>query len=378
MHKELRAAFASDLHLGNRKNSAASIIANLNKYLSCDKFMVTIDILFLVGDVFDEALWLSSEDVAHIDAWITRLLLLCKKHDVVIRVLEGTPSHDRLQSCRFTIINDILLASSGAGADLAHVQTLSIEYIERFDITVLYIPDEWNHLTEKTLEEVRELMRAKNLEQVDFGIFHGIFPFQMPAHIKSLPVHDEEAYEAIVRCMISIGHIHIHSHKGKIYAQGSFDRLSHGEEAPKGFLRAVVQPDGTRAVQFIENKGAKKHVTVYCPYEDMEDNLRVIDKVAEKLPAGSYVRVESNYLNPIITGVDTLKVRWPLLIWTTLAKGKEDKEDLSVISEEFVFIPITVSKDNIHELVMSRLAKHNLSADMLKRCADNLLEAERM
>lgn len=378
MRQALRIAFASDIHLGHRKNVAQDIIANLDTHITNDAVFGQIDMLILAGDVFDEALALSSEHVQHIDAWVGRVILLADKHNVVVRVLEGTPSHDRGQSERFTIVAN-LLAACGVRVDLKYVNTLSVEHFDHWDMDVLYVPDEWNHSTQQTLTEVRELLAARGLQQVDVAVMHGSMDFQLPAHVKDIPRHDSVVYSALVRGFITIGHIHLYSTQGNIIAQGSFDRLAHNEEAPKGFVIAQLQPSGAYTMQFVQNTGARKYVTHRCLHEEMEENLRELDKVAASLPPNSCLRVESHHANPIQKNVDVLSRRWPLLVWSALATGKEEEAARKrPAGEEFVYVPVSVRPDNIRALVLERLSKHNLESEVLALCTATLQELERI
>ena len=77
----------SDIHLGHKRTHTEYIVNNLNKYISNDETLSNIDLLFLVGDVFDTQLNLSSPDVSIIDYWVAKLLRLCNKHKVCVRVL---------------------------------------------------------------------------------------------------------------------------------------------------------------------------------------------------------------------------------------------------------------------------------------------------
>jgi DNA repair exonuclease SbcCD nuclease subunit len=153
----------SDIHLGHPDNPAERIIKNLKNAFSDNASMAEIDIIFIAGDVFDRLLSLPDDAVTEIDFWITSFLRLCKKHDIVLRVLEGTPSHDWKQSKRFVKINEL----SRIGADVQHVTELSIEYIDRFGINVLYVPDELPGGTNKTFESVLELMEERGLKKVE-------------------------------------------------------------------------------------------------------------------------------------------------------------------------------------------------------------------
>ncbi len=378
MLRPLRLACISDIHLGHRKNDARAIIANLDKYFSNDANLCNVDVVVLVGDVFDEALSLSADAVQYIDAWIARLLRLCRKYNIIVRVLEGTPSHDRKQSQRFTIINDIHEQLSGKHIDLKHVEELSIEYLPDFDINVLYVPDEWGGGPEKTLEDVKALMAEKGIEQLDFAFMHGQFEYQLPAHIKNMPRHSSHEYMALVKYLIFIGHIHLYSRNEKIIAQGSFDRLSHNEEGPKGFVKATVQPDGENEVVFIENVGAKLYITVPCPYEEVEENIKLIDRAVEFLADGSNVRLEAQKGNAMLSDLDSMRSRWPLLVWSLKVLDKDVKEESSVIPQADLYVPINIDRNNIVELVMERLVKLNLDPFVLQKCAMNMSEMQRI
>ena len=380
LSRTIRVSCVSDIHLGNRNNKARSIIANLNKYFSNDEHLSKVDLVFLAGDVFDDLLSLSGEDIQHIGSWIARLLRICARHNVMVRVLEGTPSHDRGQSEWFDIINEIHQKNSGKKADLKYVKELCIEHIAAFDLHVLYVPDEWCHTTEGTLSEVRELLEKNNLDKVDIACMHGQFSYQLPAHIPNIPRHDENAYLEIVRHLIYIGHIHVHSRSDRIIAQGSFDRISHGEEGPKGFVTSIIHPDGTDETTFVVNETARKYITVTCHYEEVDENLKVIDRAVQDLPQESFVRIEAHYANAILTNLNTLRARWPLLVWSSIARDKDEKKNsqITILQEETLYVPIHIDRHNLSQLVMPRLIASGVSDDILQRCAANLLEMQKV
>ena len=380
LSRTLRVSCISDIHLGNRKNKTRYIIANLDKYFSNDEHLSQVDLVFLAGDVFDDLLTFSGEDVQYIYTWAARFLRICARYNVMVRVLEGTPSHDRGQSECFTVINEIHRKNSGKLVNLKYVKELSIEHIDDFDIDVLYVPDEWCHTTEGTLEQVHDLLRENNLDKVDIACMHGQFSYQLPAHIPHLPRHDEKAYTELVRHLIYIGHIHIHSRTGKIIAQGSFDRISHGEEGPKGFVKSLIHPDGSDETTFVVNETARRYITVSCPYEDVEENLKIIDRAVENLPEESFVRIEAHYSNAILTNLNTLRSRWPLLIWSSIARDKDDKKanQITIIQEEALYVPIHIDRHNLSQLVMPRLRAAGIDDDILQRCAANLLEMQKV
>jgi hypothetical protein len=364
---ELNIAVTGDIHLGHRRNPTSEIIANLRTAFPDNAETGLLDIIFLCGDVFDDLLSLPDVEVADIDAWIIYMLSLCKKHDIILRILEGTPGHDWKQSERFVTLNKI----AGIGADIKYVKDLSIEYIERYGITVLGVPDEWETSTDKTLSQVKDLLRAKGLTHVDYAIMHGQFDYQLPPQAKC-PKHDSKAYLELVRELIFINHVHTHSRNDRIIAPGSPDRLSHGEEEPKGHIRARCYGNGEHEVTFVETVNAKRFVTVDCTGLTIDETIERVDLVAGRLPPGSFVRVEADANNPIFTNMEVLIRRYPIFTWSKLPRT-EDEEEHSVIEEETLFVPITLTKDNLPGMLMERLLRRKIAGPVLLK-ADHILK----
>jgi DNA repair exonuclease SbcCD nuclease subunit len=372
--KQFNILSCSDIHLGHRRTDTKYIINNLNKYICNDKVLSNIDLLILAGDVFDSQLTLSSPDIPDIDFWIANLLRLCNKHNVVIRVLEGTPSHDRMQSERFITLNNILSKNENFNVNLQYVTKLSIEYISDFDINVLYVPDEWNASTDDTLSEVKDLILSKGLKQVDYAVMHGTMDFQLPSHIKNIPRHNSDIYCDLVKNLIFVGHIHQHSIYKKIISHGSFERLSHGEEEAKGFIKVSVEKDNHHEITFVENKESKKFITLDAfDDNDVDVALSRIDNTAKTLPEQSYVRIRCNKNSNISSSLNTLKQRWPLLIWSILNIDDEDKTVL-IIDDKPVYVPIIINKNNISSLVEDRLKRNGIDNETLSICKQNLSE----
>ena len=356
---QLNVAVFSDIHLGGKRNTAEEIIKNLRIAFPNDASTAKLDIIFLAGDVFDGLLSLPDTAVTEISSWIAYLLYICAKHDILLRILEGTPSHDWKQSERFITISKIIKEP----IDIKYVKELSIEYIEKFDINVLYVPDEWESSTEKTLSQVHELLRAKGLDKVDYAIMHGAFTHQLPEVVKCQK-HDANSYLKIVRELIFIGHIHTHTTYDRIIAQGSFDRLSFGEEEPKGHVRAVVTDTG-RNVTFVENKGAKIFKSIDCSFMSLEDTLSKIDSTVVGIIDGSYIRIIGNGDNPIFTNMNVLICKYPLLVWSKLIRDNEEEEEVFIEDDEVLFIPITITNANIRGLLMDRLNNSHINPEVL-------------
>lgn len=356
MTKEFKIAVLSDLHLGNKRNKTEDIIYNLRRAFPDTQETAELDMIVLCGDVFDRLLDYPDEDVTHINIWIYEFLYLCSKNNTVVRVLEGTPSHDRFQSEAFNTIKYI----SKLDVDLKYFKILDIEYIERFDKTFLYIPDEWEVTTDITLNDFKNALKAKNLSQVDFAFMHGNFDYQLPAHLNKIPRHNSDEYLKLVKHYIFIGHIHVFSFKDRIIAQGSFDRLSHGEENPKGHVRAVIT-ETDQEFFFVENKLARLYKTYKCYKFSLEETLEYLRKKVAKLPTKSCVRVEAKHDHPIFSNMNRLSVMYPTIVWSKLSKNNEEEE--TAVNDDTVeeYIQITINKENIVSLLMARI--NNLGVD---------------
>lgn len=369
---EVHIAVVSDIHLGDKRNPTQSIISNLNKYLICDRVLADLDVLFLAGDVFDDELPTYSTDYAQIVAWAARLLRKCHHHRVMVRVLEGTRSHDRGQSILFATLNEAM-KKMGKGVDLRYISQIEIEVIEKYQLSVLYVPDDLNHgNTQLTAQQVSQKLSAAGIGQVDLAIMHGAFHHQLPECAHSSPMHDAQTYEQWVKHLIFVGHIHTPSVLGKIHAQGSFDRLAHNEEHPKGYFKARISPDGWSAT-FIENKDAAIYKTITCDHDSVADNLLLIDEVVKALPDGCNLRIEAKVGNPILDNIPLICQRWPLQKWGTPAvRGKDKKKNTPIIDHKRVYVPVVLDQKSLYGALMQRLADKKYDGQLREQCSQLL------
>lgn len=288
--RPLNLAVISDIHLGHSRVPTQHILKNLYEAFPNDETTASIDLLIIAGDLFDQLLTLPEDQVLAIKLWICHMLRLAKRHDFLIRVLHGTPSHDRDQPRLFPELNEM----TGINADCKYFNTLDIEYIDRYQIHLLYIPDEWRHDPEDTWYDVQNALSQHQLTQVDYAIMHGLFEYQLPHHV-SLPCHRTERYLNITRRYVFIGHHHTHSHyQNRIFSQGSFDRLCHGEEHEKGYLRVTDYglPDFSKnSIRFIPNKNAMVFKTISLVGLSEEDIHQTIREAIERHPPPAFFRV---------------------------------------------------------------------------------------
>lgn len=343
----LRYIVISDIHLGHRRTSTQHIIRNLHVMLSREN-LSGCDILFLAGDVFDRLLTFQSECAVAVTVWVTALLNLCADLGVVVRVLEGTTSHDYAQSTIFRSVEEMIARKE---LDMRYVNNLSIEYFAKWDKNVLYVPDNLRTTAEEVWEDVKGVLAAHGLEQVDIGIMHGGFEFQLPVPQKD--THESRLYNGIVRYALSAGHIHIPNQWQKILVQGSADRLTHNEEHEKGCMMIGLHPQGV-IYSFIVNPNPKVYQTIRVTGMSIEDVLKSLESI-EHLPDDSYIRLRLNKTDPIAMAMRTLSERWPQYNWSSVDDKDAESTQDNIMSEiqynanDAIF---TITKDNIERVVM--------------------------
>lgn len=348
----INVAVVSDIHLGHPRTSVFHITANLRTAFPDNAETAKLDLILLAGDIFDRLLTLPQEEVDEIQEWIVYLLTLCCKYNILLRVLEGTPSHDWKQSRQFSNINKGLETP----AKLKYVDTLSIEIIEELgNLSILYVPDEWNHDAHETWLQVQELLKLHGLEKVNIACMHGSFDYQLP--IESIKNHNSELYQSIVEDFVVIGHVHIRSERGKILAQGSFDRLSHGEESPKGHYRMTLGVEHNTH-WFVENTGAKLYLTVDCRELTLEGLLKHMRSV-EDYPTGSAFRLLIRRDSELHRDVGEIRKKWPQFKITTQVDELKVPEALQLRqTTEHIEQPISITPTNIDHLVKQRMQVH--------------------
>jgi DNA repair exonuclease SbcCD nuclease subunit len=369
---EFRIAVASDLHLGHNKNPPEEMVVRLKNAFPWNAETAKLDVIALAGDVYDHLLNLPHNSVTIIDEWIIYMLRLCKAMDIQLWVLRGTPSHDRDQSARFEFWNRIM----DIGCDLLYVDKLSIVYMPKFGINVLFVPDEWTDSADKTLEEVHMLMRIQGISKVDYAIMHGQFEYQLPPVVKAQK-HSSEAYLKIVDKLLFIGHVHLFSKHDRIIAQGSTDRISHGEEGPKGHVRATVRASDDYEIEFVETLDAKIFKSVHVRGLSFDESHEKVLAETAELPDGSHVRIVADMGNPILMSIATYEKERPYYVWSGLAKTDDDRtftEQAELLQTKDEYVPIEITPANVTQLVLDSMITRNVDPEIYKIAERKLAE----
>lgn len=377
LNTDINIAVVSDIHLFHRKTPTVEIIDNLNKYLTNDSVFTELDILFFAGDVFDDICHFDDTDIANVEFWVARTLQLACKHKVKVRVLEGTPSHDRRQSQVFLTVNEILSKDNPTqwSVDVKYITKLEIENIPDWNLNVLYIPDEWRNDVKTTHSEVLTLLESSGLKTVDIGIVHGMFDYQCPEITKTSMKHSTENYLEIVKGPIWVGHVHKYSNNERIYAQGSFDRLAQGEEDDKGYLRCKLFKDLQYEMSFIINKDAKTYKTIKCVSGDIEKDLKKIDTILSKTKEGSYIRIETRPAMAISQALNTLKTSYPTFKWDILIKDNTSSKP-KVLVDDYIYTPIVISQSTLPTLMQEQMTIMGIQSSQIEEVIKLTMELD--
>lgn len=346
-----------DLHFNHPKVSTSHIVENVEKYIF--GLLPDTDLLILAGDTFESLLHMNNEDVLVVMDFFSELYRLCEKHNVIIRMLKGTGSHDRDQMK----IWERLHKRSKFKCDVKYFDQVTIEYIDKLDIRVVYIPEDVPyHNSDKIITHIKELYDISGWDLCDLIIGHGFFDFTLPP-MKHQPriVFKLKQFKNIIKPngKICFGHVHTRSiYETMVLYCGSFDRLRHNEEEPKGFWYIEKNKPN-----FIENKDAIKFKTYdYSGREDIENLMDEFKAELDRYPKNTlaYVRVihEDLKLRHIL---HKMTEKYPYLRYQHQSK-KEDKaialgdKKIAINKEKGV----VVTEENLATLICLRLEEKKI------------------
>lgn len=350
------------------------MLRNLSTFLTVDNSLKETDMVVFGGDFFDKLVDSPNPDMYRTHKWTRRFLDQCKKENPDIKViwLEGTSSHDWGQPK--TLMNLV-----PEGLDVRYIDTLSIEYFKEFDnLSVMYVPDNMGSLTPDQIWELAlERLANEGLEKVDLIFFHGGFEFQLHPSARK-QAHNLERWSSIVEYGIFAGHIHKPVQIGKLYTSGSFDRVAHGEEHPKGgYVVDLDKSSNYFNPVFYENKGALPYVTVRVSDKDGPEEVMKKLKafIKEKnLPRHSQIRVMGGVamvVNPIL---NVMSREYPNFGF----KAENESKTETVLTEEIfdatLYEAKSLTKENIVDSLLPEIEITLMEKGIDKKEAVKVLE----
>jgi len=276
----------NDIHYGVGKVPSNLITLSLKNTLNnYDLKASPIHTIYIAGDLTDKLLLNTSEAYKDMMDFGMFLGRYCEEHDIKLRMLEGTPLHDRGQMSLFE------KAYSSFDIDFKYINDIHIEYRKDLDAHILYVPDEIRPTAVETEDAIRKLMKKIKIDKVETAIIHGMFTYQMP--YESDKKLSEDFFLSIVNGHIHIGHIHQYSNLDRIYAGGSWDRVSQNDDGKKGgTVTTYSNITKTYVTKRLYNKYSTPFVTVKV--KDTFNPVELAEEIMQKAYRQSSMPVKIN------------------------------------------------------------------------------------
>lgn len=350
--KTFKGLWFSDQHTLHNKTPTFWVLKNMSEFIYRAHDLKDIDIIVFGGDLFDRLVDAADGNLRLVQHWIRDFLIECNKHNVIVRVLEGTRSHDMEQPETFVV-------QKPEGLNLKWVKELSIEIIPELDLSVMYVPDNMGHMSnEQIWDKAVEKLSEAGLSKVNMIAFHGMWDYQAPPHIAH-KYHNSELWSTIVDHIIFSGHVHIPSEYNKHRSSGSFDRCRHGEEHPKGGYEFEfnISQDYFKT-KFWENKNALPYLTLRVSDEDDFDTLTDrLNKLIErnKLPHHSRIAVKGKngaLINGVVGWFKTTYPNFGFDVDTSETKNKLVDERMET---EETYVGISADKDSLPGMLLDSI-----------------------
>ena len=351
----------SDVHILNSKMPSTTILKGLYAIFDDEPLLASLDYICVVGDFFDTLVYNNHPELIPVNICLAYILRRCKQFDITIYWLKGTPRHDWEQMENIVALNNEI---ANIGARLFYFDQITVFYDDVLDLHLLFIPDEMNHDCSVTLDEVKELMEAKRISQVDISFMHGQFPHQLPPAARA-PCHDPDEYQRITKYGVFIGHVHKHSKWGEIYAQGSFDRDTHGQEEDKGYLIHEIFTNGTHKVTFKVNPHSAIFKTLDVRGLNSEDTFDKINTFANAHPDGARLRIHADSGAAVFSQMAELTRKYPWIIWNKKVEAATKQVVPQISRGELNYEPVYINPTNVVSLLTPRLEKEIVDSSIL-------------
>lgn len=349
-------------HLGHPRTPTKHIYESLKGYLF--PRLADAQLLILAGDLFDRLVDFDGAEAIYIDMIFGEMAQLCITYDVRVVVLRGTYSHDKNQ-LGYVIS---LMKRSGL-TKISYHSTLGVEHIEDLGLWIGFLPDNTHHKdTYHVLDDFAQHMGMYGINKLDYLVTHNTYD------VLGLPIHkglvlNLSDMETIVEKRICSGHIHTPSSHGKLLYAGSFDRLAHGEEHPKGYW--IIHHEKNKA-EFIVNEHAYDYVTldVTKTQSDVIDYIRLQGDVIEKCDNDKDVNLrviltEEDFVTMRVPILTFFRENYPLVKVTFAEKGKIKQEEYSSLElKEAVTELEVINEATLSSIIFNRLQKKDVSLSL--------------
>lgn len=290
--------FINDLHFGI--NDTEREVEELNKHFLPFIKNNDVDVIFLGGDYFDHKLSLGEPASLLGLEFFNNLISIAKEKNIIIRVIEGTQSHDRFQP---RILENLV----DSEVDYRLFETVGVEDV--LGMRVLYVPEEYPM-------NIDEYYAPYKTDKFDLMVVHGTWDFinfggsidNNRNDINTAPVFKyQEWKDALEHGVALCGHIHgRHGYKDKtgekIIYPGSFTAWSFDQISPRGFLYGEFDTETHKLkYEFVNNPDSPKYANL--DVSDLGIDLENTDvetiknKIAEQKEKVNFIKVNLDALS---------------------------------------------------------------------------------
>ena len=310
----LNFAVVSDIHFYHRRTPTSHITTAFWEWIVThhDK-LAKCELLILAGDIFDRFIPSHYPDIKQVNHFFIQLGMWLKRQRIGLIVLEGTHSHDRGQ------FQPIYTTLTSLNVEVYYFDSVCVQTIHGHDF--LFVPDNWHPSPLQTAADAAQAVMEHGVAQVDYAIMHGYMEYQLPKLVEH--AFPQASFEALVKHSIHIGHVHTRSKLRKVHAQGSFDRLAHGEEELKG---GDILINGK--VSQLVNTHAYDYISVDLTEVSLADSFSQIATLAPSMQAG-YLRIMAPRLHPIFNHFPKLIQEYPWINFERLYDKEKQSDGIS-------------------------------------------------
>ena len=268
-------------------------------------------------------------------------------------MVNGTRTHDWDQ-CRDFIY---LSAAFGDSIDIRYIEEIEIEIIK--GKSIMYVPDEIHHESQKTYEEAKGMIEERGWTTVDVIMIHGGFTYQLD--FPGVDAHDQHLWMALVKYLIISGHIHVSIPYGKIVPNGSFDSLVFGESRDKGGWLFCLAGEVAYKLRLPNNNAVHFDIFPVEEEDSVEDVLERLKTLLAERPDHSFVSIRVPVGHAINNLLPEIKRAYPFQNFY--------KETLGTIVqevEEIVYETVEINEKNILEVFKDFTNDNDKQTEMVK------------
>lgn len=362
-----------DLHFGNPKLKSEELYIKLVKYLYPE--LANTQLLLLTGDTYDQLTTVNSSANRYVLKFIQDIYSISSKTGMVIRVLHGTYSHDRDQ---VAIFDNLALPNTNAKV-ICKIDCEKLECFNR-ELKITYIPDNlpYKHSNE-VMNYLDNVYKCLGWDKADIVLGHGSFDYALGCSNEHLPecTYTIEQIKPYVKDdgLVIMGHIHRPSHRANVYYCGSFDRMVHGEEEPKGFYTFIYQNKWVS--KFCINPDAYKFITITPEGEDLDAKVHdLLNKLEKAFPEQrGYVRVLYTNSDDRVIYQRICAQTYPEVIFTGKRIGEPADSTLDLAELDIdTFTDVKPNINNLGDLVYNFLKERNKDDGIPKEVITNKVQ----